>query len=731
MIPTSHQDQGVLSDRVEAAVKTALAMVLAYAVALSMDWDHANWAAFSVASCTLSSVGESLNKGLLRLSGTVLAILATITLIALFPQERWSFLIGMSVFTGFCTYMLAAGTSRWYFWQVAGFSVPLLALASGVDPLNDFQTVVTRFLETALGIVSYSLVWLLIWPTSSREALENAVRRLVAGQRQLAAHYLAPTIGETHDADTEALRQQATQELTHLGGLLDGAEVDSYEVWEARQAWRSLIHQLSQLTSESERWRQSFAIVRRLDWQPLIPEVPKFAAELDRRFAEIERMLEGHPLERGPTSVALDVDDRGVGSFSPFHQAALLLYRSHLQEIDKLTRDLFERVANIRNLTRAKIDPIYERGPLLPSALDPERLASVARWFTGLWLALLIALYVPDVPDAVVFIVLTNAISMALCVAPQAPIVSMFLSVLFGIALGGAINLLLMPHLTSFAELGIVIFAVVFLICYLFHRPTQAAGKSVVLATVVLVMGIANEQNYNFLNVANLAMVVPLIFAVLAVAAHFPISFRAEHVFLRLLGRFFRACACLASTLHLDPAKPPRRWQRVRRAWHLGDLAKVPGKLAIWASALPAAALGQSTTKQVHALVDSLQALSYRMQDLIETGATPQSQVLARELLSDVHGWGVGLQHLFGNLSEQPEAADFADFRSRLDMLLVRLEGQIEKAVAGVDRASISALENENSIRLLGALRGVSEALVNFAKQSGEIDWARLREARF
>jgi uncharacterized membrane protein YccC len=63
-------DQRVLSDRFKAAVKTALAMVLAYGVALSMDWDNAYWAGFSVASCSLSTLGESLNKGLLRLSGT-------------------------------------------------------------------------------------------------------------------------------------------------------------------------------------------------------------------------------------------------------------------------------------------------------------------------------------------------------------------------------------------------------------------------------------------------------------------------------------------------------------------------------------------------------------------------------------------------------------------------------------------------------------------------------------
>src|SRR5215475_14815906 len=144
--------QRVLSDRVKAAVKTALAVVLAYGVALSMDWEKPYWAAFTVAFCSLATVGESLNKGLLRLSGTFLGGVAAITLIAVFPQDRWLFLIGMSIFTGFCTYMMF-GTSRWYFWYVAGFSVPLLALAGGANPLNDFQTVVIRGEETTLGIL--------------------------------------------------------------------------------------------------------------------------------------------------------------------------------------------------------------------------------------------------------------------------------------------------------------------------------------------------------------------------------------------------------------------------------------------------------------------------------------------------------------------------------------------------------------------------------------------------
>jgi hypothetical protein len=723
-------DQKVLSDRVKAAIKTALAMVLAYGVALSMDWDNPWWAGLAVAMCSLSTVGESLNKGLLRLSGTLVGGVAALTLIALFPQDRWSFLICTSLFIGFCIFMMF-GTSRSHLWQVAGLSVPLLALAGGANAPNDFQTVILRTEETALGVLSYSLVWLLIWPTSTGNVLEEAVRRLVVVHRQLTASYLTSTTGEPHDVEVETLRREATQVLARLGGLLEGAEIDSYEILEAHHAWRGLIRQLSQLTVASERWRQSFPEVREFESQRLMPELPGFAAELDRRFAEIGKMLDRRPPVSEPVSVPLNFKEDEVASLSQFHQAALLVYRTHLLSIDTLTRTLFEIVADIRNFKRTKVAPIRDVAPLLPTALDPEHLASMARWFTGLWLTLLISLYLPDIPNNVIFIVLTNSLSIAFCLMPQIPITVTFLPYTFGFAFGGAINILVMPHLTSFTSLAVVIFAAVFLISYLFSRPMQIAGKMAALALLLMQMGVTNEQTYNFLDLANLAVASVLIFSTLAVATYFPVSFRAEHVFLRLLGRFFRACAYLVSTLDWDPTKPLTKWHRLRRAFCIRDLTTIPGKLAVWRSALPAAALGHSTAEQVLALIDSLQALAFRMQDFIEARTRPQSQALVQELSSQVRAWRIGLQEILCNLSQQPETADFADFRAQLDAILERLEGQIEKAIAGADQMSISTSESENSFRLLGALRGVSEALVNFAKRARGIDWVHLREDRF
>jgi uncharacterized membrane protein YccC len=63
----------VLTTRSKEAIKTALAMAVAYGIALSMDWDRPYWAGFAVAFISLATVGQSLNKGAMRMLGTLVA----------------------------------------------------------------------------------------------------------------------------------------------------------------------------------------------------------------------------------------------------------------------------------------------------------------------------------------------------------------------------------------------------------------------------------------------------------------------------------------------------------------------------------------------------------------------------------------------------------------------------------------------------------------------------------
>lgn len=79
-----------LTTRSKESIKTALAMTVAYGIALSMAWDRPYWAGLAVAVVRLSSIGQSISKAALRMFGTLVAMVGSLTVIALFAQQRWA-----------------------------------------------------------------------------------------------------------------------------------------------------------------------------------------------------------------------------------------------------------------------------------------------------------------------------------------------------------------------------------------------------------------------------------------------------------------------------------------------------------------------------------------------------------------------------------------------------------------------------------------------------------------
>lgn len=96
----------LLSVRFKESLKTAIAMTIAYGLALALDWEKPYWAAFAVAFVNLATVGRSLNKAGMRLLGTLLGAIAALVVLAWFAQDRWAFILALSLFVGFCSYMM-------------------------------------------------------------------------------------------------------------------------------------------------------------------------------------------------------------------------------------------------------------------------------------------------------------------------------------------------------------------------------------------------------------------------------------------------------------------------------------------------------------------------------------------------------------------------------------------------------------------------------------------------
>jgi uncharacterized membrane protein YccC len=692
-----------------------------------MDWEKPYWAGFAVAFISLDTTGASLNKAAMRMMGTLVAILAAFTFLSLFPQQRWLFTAVVSLYVGLCAYMMT-GSKHQYFWYASGFICLVISIHSS-NSLTAFQIAVERAQETGTGILVYSLVSMLLWPRGSRGVLEDTSRKLWATQARLYRICRGLMSGKGTGEDSRPLRLQEVQLLTRAGQLLDAAETDSYEVWEVRHQWR-YFHQLSTTLRETlDRWRESFPQIRDLDLTKPLPNLDSLSAEIDRRFAEIEHMLAGQAPAHLPEAITLKIDRTAIRTFGHFQKAAIAVVKTQLDRLEAISRALFDCVRDLKGFGGPALKPSRAKIPRRGHTIDPDRFQGAITVMATLWIAFFIWVYV-DPPGHASFVQMSTTFTMV-AVRTGMSTTAMPLPLILGTLFAGILYIFVMPHLSGYGQLGLMIFVVTFGITYLFSAPRQAGVKLIALAMFASHISVQNQQHYSFVSFINGLAMICLVSALIIATAYIPPSPRPEKAFLRLLRRFFRHAELLMSRPDLDQDKQnglPIRW---RMAFYRADLREIPAKLAVLGQRIDTHLLSGQKPDKIQALVASLQALSYRIQDLLEAGPLPQSQLLVRELQKDVITWRTALQEIFGEFSKKPERAVAATLRSRLNAMLRRLEACIEEAFNKAQDGVISEKESKNLYRLLGAHRGMSEALVDFAGQVGRIRWARLREERF
>jgi uncharacterized membrane protein YccC len=720
----------ILSRKAKEAIKTALAMTIAYGIALSMDWEKPMWAGFTVAFISLSTVGQSWQKGAMRMLGTLVAVIVALILIALFPQERWWFMGALSAFLGFCTYMMDDNKYQ-YFWYVAGFVCVIICLDAGPNPINAFETALLRAEVTGLGILVYSLVSVLLWPSTALADFAAATRQLAKTQHRLYRACLGAISGnKPSDEEAQSLITDVVQAQSRFDQLLSASEMDSVEVWELRRKWRRFKKQSTEMMEILERWKDSLKDVQELDLNLLLPDLENLSTELTRRFDGIDRMLAGDAPDMAPKAIDLTLDRDAVHKLSHFHKAALAVTRKHIQQLESLTRALFDTMQDLKGFGSS--EPQWtDTGVRSPGfALDLDRLVAGIRVMAGIWLAYLVWIYT-QVPGGNGFVIMAGPLGMTLASRPQASVPRLFVPATLSIAFSSILYIFVMPKISSFAGLGLMIFFVTFAICYLFSAPRQAVARAFGLAMFVVVTAISNTQSYSFLSVANTALMFALSLALLVLVAYIPVSPRPEKAIRRLLRRLFRSARYLTSQMNLEPQHTSTFIERWKTAFCRHEMKTLPAKLESWGAAIDHKKFPKNKPEKVQALLASLRVLAYRIEQLVETGGTGQMEIMAGSLHDDIDKWRSSIASTFKNWSDNPEAEPAEDLQERLAKWIGDLEQRIDRAIEKSEMVALSGKDSEKFYRLLADFRGVSEAAVAYATMACTIDWEQWREDVF
>jgi uncharacterized membrane protein YccC len=708
------------------AVRVALAMAIAYYISLSMGWDRPQWAGLAVALCSLATVGDSINKGLLRILGTFLAGGVALILAALFPQDRWAYLLVATLYIAFCSYMMAS-TSRWYFWFIGGYVMALLAMAGGPEGSTLFETIVLRLQQTTMGLVVYLIVANVLWPVKAAPVFDRAVAKVLVAQRSLFTRCRAQIASAIADDETAKLRAEAARAVSELPSIQNSAELDSFDVWDKRHQWRRCVADLADLNEALESTRHAIRDLKDLDVATLAPGLDNATEEIEARLAQVERMVDGDPPQQKPRQIREMADGAALKALTHFDRAAMLIFLDLIGRIDFLSRRLFDTVADIRGFgpkTTPEIIGLAGR----PSAFDTDRLAAALRTFVALWAILLACIYVPGLPMPPGVVPMTAAIAIQLSIFPYLPLSATVIPGLGATALAWLFHVFAMPHLHSFVGLGGGIFLVIFLVMLLMAKPQYALGRPIVTSFFVMVILVQNEQTYSPLFAMNYGIAFVLALTAVWLAGLFPVSFSPRPAFLGRLQRFFTSCRRLTESVRgVGEGTGPS----FALAFHILAARHHPAKIRPWIARQPAVAAGWVDRDRLYALADSLEMLSLRLRHLVDLRDLHQADELRNELRDDVRSWRLSIQEILGQLAQDPKLVDATALRERLNSKLARLTERIESTINGLPENAVTTTELMNMFRLLGGYRGLSEAIVVVAERAGDIDWDAIREERF
>lgn len=159
--------------RAQDAARAAAAVILAAIIAIAMSLPDPWWATVSAAMSTMPTRPASLEKGVLRIIGTLAGALSGYLLIGWVAYDHVACCLVLFAVSSISLYGMAVSPHS-YAWMLLGITFNLVVLSSLNDPSGAFHIAVYRFLEVLVGTGCALLVAVLLAPEITAPAAPAA-----------------------------------------------------------------------------------------------------------------------------------------------------------------------------------------------------------------------------------------------------------------------------------------------------------------------------------------------------------------------------------------------------------------------------------------------------------------------------------------------------------------------------------------------------------------------------
>lgn len=215
---------GFPPDTIGFAVRTVMALLLAYYVSFWIQLTSASTAGICVAIVAHPQTGGTLSKAIYRVIGTLTGGTAAVVATAAFGQNRTTLLLVFTLWIAACSFTASLLKDfRAYGATLAGYTLAIVSVTDIDVPQEAFLTALDRIAAILIGVISLALVNSIFGRPDAWQALTQKLRRLLEEITEQAVHAVrgepaaASALSEAQRAtEILALRTEATYVATEL-----------------------------------------------------------------------------------------------------------------------------------------------------------------------------------------------------------------------------------------------------------------------------------------------------------------------------------------------------------------------------------------------------------------------------------------------------------------------------------------------------------------------------------
>lgn len=487
-------------------LKVLMASLFAMWLSLKFELDQPRTAMLTVAIVMQSRSGMVFAKSYYRLLGTLVGIIISLILVALFAQERVLFLLCMALWIGLCTAgSMVYRNHQSYGFVLAGYTLCIVGLPAAITPELSFNIAVTRISEILIGLISATLVSDLIFPQRLWDLIQIKVRQRFSDFCDLLRT-------NAQSADTSTNSKQIL--LRFIGDIYSLESFRASAMMENDGAKQNRLR-ISEMNNEFMAASTTFHALEELLRRQKTsghPDVGGALQALYRRLSDAISLAEKSARNEQEAVIIANQLSTYSNNFNLYlttyrkqlpqniSDRALLDFETGAELLQRLADELYAYALTYSSISDNAIESSFKEGltpPKLEMHFDPLAVA-LAGLRGALTLGIMTALWIltdwRSGVEAITIGVITSTL-FATSVSPNRTIKQFMLGAIIGTVLAYLCNFHLLTQAQGFGMLALAVTPTILLASWITTKPSIAVVGSGIF--IVFLMHIGFNSSYN------------------------------------------------------------------------------------------------------------------------------------------------------------------------------------------------------------------------------------------